>query len=174
MGEVAEMRRESRAARARFSVLAAAVGLGAGGGGTLLHLSVDALLSWPVCFADSMGRSTAVPVAALVAAILATLSAMIVRRVAPEAAGSGVQEVEGTLEDLRPLRWRRVLPVKLVAGILALSSGLVLPVLATCLIANITAEGLGGRPIYEQLLERTLKRAGVERPPPARDTTVLA
>jgi len=30
------------------------------------------------------------------------------------------------------------------------------PLLATCLVANLTAQWLGGRPIYEQLLARTL------------------
>jgi CIC family chloride channel protein len=37
---------------------------------------------------------------------------------------------------------------------------IVLPVLLTCGVAHLTAEWLGGRPIYSQLLERTLARAG--------------
>ena len=36
-----------------------------------------------------------------------------------------------------------------------------LPLIATCVTANIAARWLGGQPIYEQLLERTLKQAGV-------------
>lgn len=62
------------------------------------------------------------PLGALV--LITTL--WIVRRFAPETAGSGVQEVEAILSGARKLRWRRVLPVKFFAGTLAVGSGLVL------------------------------------------------
>ena len=63
---------------------------------------------------------------ALVAAAMVTGSLALVRTIAPEAAGSGVQEVEGAVEGIRSVRWQRVLPVKFFGGILSLSSGLVL------------------------------------------------
>jgi CIC family chloride channel protein len=124
---LATKRDESRSEEARFFLFAILVGAGAGVGGTMLHLTVDTLMTWPRLLVDWIGKGpAAIAIAAVIAAIMASLSATIVRRFAPEAAGSGVQEVEGTLEGLRPLRWQRVLPVKFVAGVLSLSSGLVL------------------------------------------------
>lgn len=124
---MAEKQGATRAQEAKYYLFAALVGIGAGTGGTALHLTVDALMRWPRWLSDQIGTGAAtVLAAAAIAGTMATVSAMIVRRFAPEAAGSGVQEVEGTLEGLRPLRWKRVLPVKFVAGVLSLSSGLVL------------------------------------------------
>ena len=53
------------------------------------------------------------------------LSIYIVKKYAPEASGSGVQEVEGVLSDKRILRWQRILPVKFIAGVFSLASGVI-------------------------------------------------
>jgi CIC family chloride channel protein len=46
-------------------------------------------------------------------------------RFAPEASGSGITHIEGALDDMYDIRWRRLLPVKLVAGTLAIASGMI-------------------------------------------------
>jgi len=65
---------------------------------------------WPILFAV-LGISVAL---------------FIVKKFAPEASGSGVQEIEGALDGIRPMRWKRVLPIKFFASLLSLGSGLLL------------------------------------------------
>jgi chloride channel protein, CIC family len=54
----------------------------------------------------------------------AILSVMLVRRFAPETSGSGIPHLEAVLHRLRTLDWKRVLPVKFIAGALAIGGGL--------------------------------------------------
>ena len=109
-----------------FYVIAGLCGLAGGVVGAAFHLTVDALLRWPAWLTARFGSGPdTIAMAAGIAAAGVLLAFVLTRRFAPEAAGSGVQEIEGAMEGLRTVRWRRILPVKFVGGVLGLSSGLV-------------------------------------------------
>lgn len=109
-----------------FYFIAGFCGLVGGVVGAAFHLTVDRLLHWPAWLVARFGGGPeTIALAAAIAAAGVVAAFFLTRRVAPEAAGSGVQEIEGAMEGLRTVRWRRILPVKFVGGVLGLSSGLV-------------------------------------------------
>lgn len=113
-------------AEARFILIAVLAGALAGLVGALFHGLINILMVWPQWLGGVVQGWPLVGAAALVTLLCTILSVFVVRRFAPEAGGSGVQEIEGAMEGLRVVRWRRVLPVKFFAGVTAISSGLVL------------------------------------------------
>ncbi|RYG47304.1 hypothetical protein EON79_07745, partial [bacterium] len=62
----------------------------------------------------------------LFAAIGSAVAILLVRKTVPEASGSGIPHLEAVLRRHRDLRWRALLPVKFVGGVLAIGSGLAL------------------------------------------------
>ena len=107
---------------------AAVVGTLAGLAGVAFEKAVNAVLNWRIGkvagFAD---KGWLVWVWAFgLSALFAMVGYFLVRKFAPEAGGSGIPEIEGALEELRPVRWWRVIPVKFIGGMGTLGAGMVL------------------------------------------------
>lgn len=62
----------------------------------------------------------------LVTLVMILIAWFLVKRIAPETSGSGVQEIEGALLHRRVINWQRVLPVKFIGGVLSISGNMVL------------------------------------------------
>lgn len=97
-----------------------------GGLVSLFHLLLDwgqrvRLANWPA--SSPWGTWVLFPVGV---ALILLGSVFLVRKLAPEAGGSGVQIVEGALDGVLPMRWLRVIPVKFIGGSMALGSGILM------------------------------------------------
>ncbi len=60
----------------------------------------------------------------LVGLVVGCFIGWLVRRYAPEAGGSGIPHIKGVLLHVRELRWKALVPVKFVAGVLGVGVGL--------------------------------------------------
>lgn len=109
---------------ARITLASALVGVTVGVLAGVFREVVEGLLTAITSPAFASLAGPVLPVAA--GAAMAVAAWWIVRRFAPEAAGSGVQEIEGALAGTRPVRWRRVIPTKFASAGLALGSGMAL------------------------------------------------
>lgn len=109
-------------------IMAAVVGTLAGLVGIAFEKAVNVVLNWRIgTLAATADRSWLVwPLAFGLSALLAMVGYFLVRKFAPEAGGSGIPEIEGALEELRPVRWWRVIPVKFLGGMGTLGAGMVL------------------------------------------------
>lgn len=96
--------------------------------GALFQISIGKVNGLRQMLLDSLPQTTYVLVVAsvLFSAVLVFLAFLLVRKAAPETGGSGVHEIEGALDDVRPIRWKLVLPVKFLGGLLSLGGGMVL------------------------------------------------
>ncbi|MDK9760952.1 H(+)/Cl(-) exchange transporter ClcA [Vibrio sp. D420a] len=109
-------------------ILSCIVGILAGLVGTYfevaVHFITETRTDW---LKDEIGSYLPLWLAAfLISAAFAFIGYFLVHRFAPEAAGSGIPEIEGAMDGMRPVRWWRVLPVKFFGGMGALGSGMVL------------------------------------------------
>ncbi|MCX2723894.1 H(+)/Cl(-) exchange transporter ClcA [Roseibium salinum] len=112
---------------AAYFLKAALTGLLVGGLATGFHSGLNSVIAYYAALRATLGTGLLPYAVSIgVSAVCVTAAFLLVRRVAPEAAGSGIQEIEGAMEDKRPLNWASVLVAKFFGGLLALGSGLVL------------------------------------------------
>lgn len=82
------------------------------------HLREDTLVHLP--------RWPALAAAVSGGAFLGAAALWMVRRFAPEAAGSGIPHLKSVLQGEKAMNWKRILPVKFLAGVLGIGGGLAL------------------------------------------------
>lgn len=111
----------------RVVLWAAIVGILAGLVGTGFRMTVHHILQQrqqlAAALADYPILNWLIP--SLVAGGMVYVSFWLVRRVAPDTAGSGIPQIEGALDNLLPFDWRRVLPVKFFGGMLSIGAGMI-------------------------------------------------
>ncbi|GAB1437685.1 H(+)/Cl(-) exchange transporter ClcA [Providencia sp.] len=120
--------KESDKTPLKILLLAALIGAAVGFVGSLFELGTTWISNYRVQSVNEWVTPKWLIVVAMffVSAILAMMGYYLVRRFSPESGGSGIPEIEGALQDLRPVRWWRVIPVKFIGGLGTLGSGMVL------------------------------------------------
>jgi len=61
----------------------------------------------------------------LLTAAMVSVSFWLMRNFAPETNGSGIPQIEGFLDGMQPLNWKRVIPIKFVGGLFSLGAGMI-------------------------------------------------
>lgn len=75
---------------------------------------------------ERLPRWESLAVAVVLGALGSGVGLWLVRRFAPETAGSGIPDLKSVVMGEKQLHWRRVLPVKFLAGVLGIGGGLTL------------------------------------------------
>lgn len=112
----------------RIYGLAIVLGLITGTVGSLFQLAIqglDKVIALVIALAPGNSALGAL-FSVVISLTLVFLAWYLVTRFAPEAAGSGVQEIEGALLHERPVYWKRLIPVKFIGAVMAISSKMVL------------------------------------------------
>lgn len=102
------------------------VGILAGLLASAFRVCLQTAETWRVSLQHSWSRPWALVAGAALGAAGGGLSVWLVRRFCPEAAGSGIPHLKSVMAGEREMTWRRLLPVKFVAGVAGIGCGLAL------------------------------------------------
>jgi CIC family chloride channel protein len=79
-----------------------------------------------IAFLSRFDPGLRIPIAIAIGAAGGGIGLWLVRRFAPDASGSGIPQLKGFVLGERGIEWRRLLPVKFLAGIAGIGGGLAL------------------------------------------------
>lgn len=112
--------------RRRILPKALAVGLVAGVLASAFRIALATVEHGRVEFLLDLDRRHRVPVAVGIGVVTGALAVWLVRRFSPDACGSGIPQLKAFILGEGPIQWRRLLPVKFIAGVLGIGGGLAL------------------------------------------------
>lgn len=102
------------------------VGIIAGLLATAFRLALEGVEHWRSIAATGFSGWLSLPLALAIGALGGGLSVWLVRRFAPHATGSGIPNLQSILRNEAEPEWKRLLPVKFLAGVAGIGGGLAL------------------------------------------------
>jgi CIC family chloride channel protein len=102
------------------------VGLVAGLLATAFRVGLAAVENHRVALLSQFTSSVRIPLAIALGAICGGVALWLVRRFAPDAGGSGIPQLKAFVLGQGGIEWRRLLPVKFLAGLAGIGGGLAL------------------------------------------------
>jgi CIC family chloride channel protein len=112
--------------RRHIIVKAVLVGLVAGLIGSAFRLSLEGIEALRIEVVHNFSGWISLPVALALGAVGGGLGVWLVRRFAPHATGSGIPNLQSVLRREAEPEWKRLLPVKFLAGVAGIGGGLAL------------------------------------------------
>jgi CIC family chloride channel protein len=117
---------EAEVKRRHILPKAIVVGIVAGLIASAFRLSLDQAERFRENLLTHFSKWPALAVAIGIGTTAGGLGLWLVRKFAPEAAGSGIPHLQSVLLGEKELRWKRLLPIKFLAGVISIGGGLAL------------------------------------------------
>ncbi len=102
------------------------VGLVAGLLASAFRIVLHTVENQRVAFLSGLNGSMRLPVAIAIGASCGAVALWLVKRFSPDASGSGIPQLKAFILGQAELQWKRLLPVKFIAGVIGIGGGLAL------------------------------------------------
>lgn len=102
------------------------VGVVAGLLATAFRLSLVTAENWRIAFLMRFPLGERIAIGVGIGILGGAVALWLVRRFAPDASGSGIPQLKGFVLGERGIEWRRLLPIKFLAGLVGIGGGLAL------------------------------------------------